>query len=76
MTVHQPSATVFGMIDDLVVLSKGKLAYSGSVADAPAYFAEIGAPFDAGSDETMADQVINAVFKDPPSQFANLEGGV
>ena len=71
MTVHQPSATVFGMVDDLVVLSTGALAYFGSVDEAPAYFAEIGIPLDAGSKETLADQMINAVSQDPPGQFTD-----
>lgn len=67
MTLHQPSATVFDMIDDLIVLSKGQLAYYGSVDSAPAYFAEIGAPLSTDGTESIADQVINIVTDGPPN---------
>jgi hypothetical protein len=42
MTLHQPSIMVFDHIDDLMLLSDGKLAYFGSVEDAPPCFAEMG----------------------------------
>lgn len=61
MTLHQPSGVVFEMIDDLVVLSRGELAYYGAVEDAPSYFADVGSPLNMDSDESIADQVINAV---------------
>ena len=42
MTIHQPSALVFDMIDDLFLLEMGNLVFGGSLADANAYFASIG----------------------------------
>lgn len=42
MTLHQPSIMVFDHIDDLMLLSNGRLAYFGSVEDAPPCFAEMG----------------------------------
>lgn len=42
MTIHQPSALVFGMLDDLLLLENGKTAYGGSIPRARKYFASIG----------------------------------
>ena len=42
MTIHQPSAIVFDMLDDLFLLEDGNMVYGGSVIDANAYFASIG----------------------------------
>ncbi|CAE7391918.1 ABCG23, partial [Symbiodinium microadriaticum] len=42
MTIHQPSALVFDMLDDLLLLEKGKLVYGGSIEDAAEYFTSIG----------------------------------
>jgi hypothetical protein len=42
MTIHQPSAMVFDMIDDLFLLESGRLVYGGSVTDAKGYFDSIG----------------------------------
>ena len=42
MTIHQPSASVFAMIDDLFLLEIGNLVFGGSVSDANQYFSSIG----------------------------------
>lgn len=42
MTIHQPSALVFDMLDDLFLLETGRLVYGGSIADAQDYFSSIG----------------------------------
>lgn len=42
MTIHQPSALVFNMLDDLFLLESGKLVYGGTIEDAQAYFSSIG----------------------------------
>eukprot|EP01038_Epipyxis_sp_PR26KG_P013595 gene13595-18245_t len=42
LTIHQPSALVFGMLDDLLLLEEGKVVYGGTIADAKKYFAQTG----------------------------------
>eukprot|EP00040_Diaphanoeca_grandis_P014174 m.71733 g.71733 ORF g.71733 m.71733 type:complete len:1293 (-) comp24386_c0_seq1:191-4069(-) len=71
LTIHQPSPIVFSKIDDLLVLAKGRTAYFGSVADATAYFNDVGVPVDVMNEdgihrEALADQIINAVAEPHP----------
>ena len=42
MTIHQPSALVFGMFDDLLLLEGGRMVYAGRVSDAEVYFQSLG----------------------------------
>lgn len=42
MTIHQPSALVFEMLDDLFLMEKGRLVYGGSIANSGAYFSTLG----------------------------------
>jgi ABC-type multidrug transport system ATPase subunit len=42
MTIHQPSALVFEMLDDLLLLENGRTIYAGSIKDAADYFSSIG----------------------------------
>jgi ABC-type multidrug transport system ATPase subunit len=41
-TIHQPSTKVYNGFDQLMVMSRGRMAYSGDVKDAVQYFAGIG----------------------------------
>jgi len=41
-TIHQPRSSIFEMIDYLVLLSEGRMAYFGPAADAIQYFRDIG----------------------------------
>eukprot|EP00122_Pirum_gemmata_P020217 Pgem_evm1s18910 len=41
-TIHQPSAEAFAMFDQLVLLSKGKLAFTGDAKDGAPYLKELG----------------------------------
>lgn len=34
LTIHQPSALVFDMLDDLLLLENGRIVYGGSIEDA------------------------------------------
>ena len=42
LTIHQPSAMVFEMLDDLLLLADGKVVYNGSIASASSYFTSVG----------------------------------
>jgi len=64
MTIHQPSAAVFGMCDTMLLLdSTGGLAYDGPIAKSKAYFARAG--FSAADQENPADVALNAVSDSP-----------
>ena len=43
-SIHQPSSSIFKMIDDITLIAKGQVAYSGPSDTAPAHFAEVGYP--------------------------------
>lgn len=43
-TVHQPSSEIFHLLDDLLLLSGGRVAYCGEVASSVGYFASLGFP--------------------------------
>eukprot|EP00611_Tribonema_gayanum_P002965 TRINITY_DN1228_c0_g1_i1.p1 TRINITY_DN1228_c0_g1~~TRINITY_DN1228_c0_g1_i1.p1 ORF type:complete len:1434 (-),score=522.22 TRINITY_DN1228_c0_g1_i1:326-4453(-) len=43
MTIHQPSGQVFAMLQDVMLLEQGRLAYFGSQADARRHFHSLGA---------------------------------
>lgn len=42
--MHQPSTATFAMCDKLLLLSQGRIAYSGLITDLQAYFDECGYP--------------------------------
>ena len=42
MTIHQPSAQLFSSLDDLLLLSKGRMSYFGPVAEVASYFGGLG----------------------------------
>lgn len=48
LTIHQPSSFVWQMIDNVVLLSKGKLMYQGSRENMEAFFAKNDHPTPAG----------------------------
>ena len=43
-TIHQPSSKVYSNFDEVMILSKGREAYSGTAPGAVEYFASIGKP--------------------------------
>jgi len=42
MTIHQPSALVFDLLDDLFLLERGRVVYGGSIPAAAEHFASLG----------------------------------
>ena len=44
MTIHQPSTRILGILDSLLLLSRGRTVYAGTPAGLKPFFAEFGAP--------------------------------
>jgi len=61
-TIHQPSAKVFKSIDKLVLLSAGRVAYSGLTSEVIPYFESRGRSMPA--QENPADFVLEQINKD------------
>lgn len=62
LTIHQPSTMIWQLIDNIVLLSKGKLMYQGSRSAMEGYFASIGCPTELGWNS--ADHYITLVNDD------------
>lgn len=43
-TIHQPPSEIFNSLDHLILLTKGRIMYSGSVKDIPSHFAACNNP--------------------------------
>ncbi len=41
-SIHQPRSSIFAMFDDLILLSEGRMLYSGPASEALSYFEELG----------------------------------
>ena len=41
-SIHQPRSSIFAMFDDLILLSEGRMLYSGPASQALSYFEELG----------------------------------
>lgn len=44
-TIHQPSSVMFGLFDNIILLSEGEVAYFGPTSAVARYFESIGFPF-------------------------------
>ncbi len=42
LSIHQPSSDVYRLLDDLVLLSKGRVLFAGEANQAKGYFAALG----------------------------------
>jgi len=64
-TIHQPSTTVFNRFDQVMVLTKGRVAYLGAATDCASYLAQLGQkiPPNANTADVMLD-LVNADFND------------
>lgn len=47
-TIHQPRSNIVAMFDQLILLARGKMVYSGDVSKCHEYFSEIGHPCPPG----------------------------
>lgn len=47
-TIHQPRSNIVALFDQLLLLAKGKLVYSGPMDKCQAYFESVGAPCPPG----------------------------
>eukprot|EP00967_Tisochrysis_lutea_P042818 scaffold51558_cov29-Tisochrysis_lutea.AAC.2 len=61
-TIHQPSASVFAGFDQTLILSDGRVAYSGLASDLGAYLASLGKPLPPAANP--AEFVLDLVNKD------------
>ena len=63
MTIHQPSAQLFQSLDDLLLLSQGRMAYYGAVSEAADYFHYLG--FDPTPGSNPADLYLDLMNAKP-----------
>jgi len=62
-TIHQPSADIFRLLDDLMILAEGDVVYFGKAANAIPYFDKIG--FKCPPYRNPADYLIKILHVDP-----------
>jgi len=60
-TVHSPSAPAFACFHDLMLLAKGKVAYTGEVQQAQAYFENLGCNVQPGVGFSLPDWLLDIV---------------
>lgn len=71
LTIHQPSTNIWRLLDNVVLLSKGRLMYQGSRSLIEDYFASIGCPTEAGWNP--ADHYITLVNDDFRDSIKTVE---
>lgn len=69
-TIHQPSTKVYNGFDQLMIMSRGRQAYSGDVKDAVAYFEGIGYPCPPGKQHALVST--NRIFRFSHIGFSNV----
>ncbi|CAL5367134.1 unnamed protein product [Camellia sinensis] len=52
MSVHQPSYRILGLLDRLILLSRGQTVFSGSPMDLPSFFSDFGHPMPENENRT------------------------
>lgn len=60
-TIHQPRSNIVALFDQLVLLSQGKLVYSGAQSDAANYFSQIG--FTCPQGYNLGDYLVDLTMK-------------
>ena len=57
--IHQPSQKVFSLFDDLLLVSEGRMLYSGEVKGVRSYLQNLG--FEAASDTGTAEHILECI---------------
>mmetsp|Transcript_17556 Transcript_17556/g.33104 ORF Transcript_17556/g.33104 Transcript_17556/m.33104 type:complete len:1326 (-) Transcript_17556:147-4124(-) len=71
MTIHQPAAIVFDMLQDLYLLEGGRLAYEGPIEAAPGYFTSLGYSLPLPEEGiTLPDFYLDLIYKAPEDPSA------
>ncbi|KAI8006143.1 ABC transporter G family member 1 [Camellia lanceoleosa] len=52
MSIHQPSYRILGLVDRLILLSRGQTVFSGSPMDLPSFFSDFGHPMPENENRT------------------------
>lgn len=90
-SIHQPSTKVYNGFDEVMILSKGREAFTGNVSDATPYFDEIGYPLppatnpaehfldlvnaDFSSDDQI-DKILDTWEEKRPAVIASMHGNM
>lgn len=71
LSIHQPSSDVFRLIDDLVLLSKGRVLYAGEARAAKGHFASMG--YMCPEDYNVADYLLDLAVEEADSLAAGTD---
>ena len=72
LTIHQPSAQLFASLDDLLLLSRGKMAFFGPVTAVRGHFSSLG--FEPAAGSNPADFYLD-LMNARPDELAALHNG-
>lgn len=74
-SIHQPRSSIFAMFDDLILLSEGRMLYSGPADQALPYFQQLGhkCPQHYNPAEFLAD-IISVDASTPEAQQKTRQG--
>lgn len=70
-SIHQPSSSIFKMLDDIALLTNGALVYSGPASDAPSYFANLNHPLPEQCNPAEAYLELMSVDSSTPESLAS-----
>jgi len=73
-TIHQPNSQIFAMLDNLILLAKGRVIYNGPVKEVVNYFGSIGHPVPPYTNP--ADYLIELIHVDQSAKGGEAEGNV
>jgi ABC-type multidrug transport system ATPase subunit len=69
MTIHQPRSNIVALFDQLVLLARGRVVYSGELSGCQTYFESVGLGCPPGYN--IADYLIDLTMNSVSSQFAS-----
>ena len=76
LSIHQPSPTMFSVLDRAYLMCRGRVAFSGAPASAEEYFRSAGLPCPEGTPiaEHMLTAVTSTGLRDRILEYASLWG--